>query len=552
MKTKKLWLGFLFVIGFFFLGTCKVDAATYKYCEYTLPKGTAVKYQGGFLWLTEKTKALEKDSILKFVFKDNSLVAASAGEEGAVNLLVWKNYGAASSSHTLDDLGIDDFLEQSDCPDTLTTEGVFIEENYESFKVDYNGTYDYKKTSNSKTYSNLPSLECIYKKQNLGNREEIPSYIDSDNKLQYNQIQVVLSIDDIISPKVGVIGDYTEGKSPGEKKLLDVLNAPKEFTNDWYTTGQTGYEFGAPDYKYLLDALISQTCPSWFVYNPADGYYLSQQEISTKGAPNLYGVDNDYTLYMVDNTKFCNEQIDSYEKVLDEAEKELDNIAKELDAHIKNKTFTQELKDSYMDRIKKLEDVETTLSDDNINQYFGSEGEEVGICADGYVDKIDNINTRKASIKEQLTTTILGDKISQANQASTVLTAEEKVENEREFLDLQNYFQDLLTSISLDNFDQEQSCDTIFGDFDDPNTLGGMIQTIFNMIKIVAPILVIVLGAFDFGKAVIASDQDALKKAQSSFMKRLIAAIALFFLPTLINMLLKMINAGIDPTCGIK
>ena len=68
------------------------------------------------------------------------------------------------------------------------------------------------------------------------------------------------------------------------------------------------------------------------------------------------------------------------------------------------------------------------------------------------------------------------------------------------------------------------------------------IRNIFNLIKIGVPILIIILGSLDFGKAVIADDQNALSKATSTFVKRLIAAIALFLAPSIIMYIIEHVD----------
>ncbi|MEG2283400.1 MAG: hypothetical protein RSB99_02090 [Bacilli bacterium] len=88
----------------------------------------------------------------------------------------------------------------------------------------------------------------------------------------------------------------------------------------------------------------------------------------------------------------------------------------------------------------------------------------------------------------------------------------------------------------------------------DPELLD-YINKIVGYIKIIVPILLILFGGFDFGKAVFSGDNDALKKATSSFAKRCMAAVAIFFLPTIIELLFSL--PGIkdlvtDPLCGIK
>ncbi len=82
-------------------------------------------------------------------------------------------------------------------------------------------------------------------------------------------------------------------------------------------------------------------------------------------------------------------------------------------------------------------------------------------------------------------------------------------------------------------------------------------QKIFDWIKILVPIILIVMGVFDFGKAVLASDEKAIKQAQGKFIKRIIIALIIFLLPTIIEILFNILrdNTNIkvnDPLCGVK
>lgn len=60
----------------------------------------------------------------------------------------------------------------------------------------------------------------------------------------------------------------------------------------------------------------------------------------------------------------------------------------------------------------------------------------------------------------------------------------------------------------------------------------GYILMIF---KIVIPLLLLILGMFDLGKAVVASDDKAIKKATTQLAYRAVAAIVIFFIPTVIG-----------------
>ena len=81
------------------------------------------------------------------------------------------------------------------------------------------------------------------------------------------------------------------------------------------------------------------------------------------------------------------------------------------------------------------------------------------------------------------------------------------------------------------------------------NTIA-LIQDVFNIIKLLVPALLILLGSFDLAKAVLAGNQDDMKKAQKYFIQRLIAGIAIYFIPMLLNLILSFIGIT-DATCSI-
>lgn len=73
-----------------------------------------------------------------------------------------------------------------------------------------------------------------------------------------------------------------------------------------------------------------------------------------------------------------------------------------------------------------------------------------------------------------------------------------------------------------------------------------IIDGIFNIIMIVAPILLIVFGSVDFAKATFSGDEQAVKKAGSNFGKRVIATVLLFLLPLTLKIILNVAyNAGV-------
>ena len=98
------------------------------------------------------------------------------------------------------------------------------------------------------------------------------------------------------------------------------------------------------------------------------------------------------------------------------------------------------------------------------------------------------------------------------------------------------------------------SCNGIFGSKDDPNSLRYLINEILMYPKIIIPAIVIGLGTLDFAKAVMASKEDEMKKAQKTFIKRVIIGITIFFVPLIMNVIMYLADIvwnGAFSTCGI-
>ena len=68
---------------------------------------------------------------------------------------------------------------------------------------------------------------------------------------------------------------------------------------------------------------------------------------------------------------------------------------------------------------------------------------------------------------------------------------------------------------------------------------------LFPIIQIGIPILLIVMGSIDLGKAVMSSDDKEIKGATGKLIKRAIAAVAVFFVTTLVTLLMNIFsNSG--------
>ncbi len=71
----------------------------------------------------------------------------------------------------------------------------------------------------------------------------------------------------------------------------------------------------------------------------------------------------------------------------------------------------------------------------------------------------------------------------------------------------------------------------------------GQLITIF---KIVIPVLIIIMGALDLGKAVVSSDEKEIKKATGALVRRFLAGIIIFFIPMIVNIAFGILDSFDD------
>lgn len=64
--------------------------------------------------------------------------------------------------------------------------------------------------------------------------------------------------------------------------------------------------------------------------------------------------------------------------------------------------------------------------------------------------------------------------------------------------------------------------------------------------KIIVPLLLIIMGTIDFAKATISSDDKAPKEAVATLIKRVLIAVIIFLIPTILNFLLSLVNGATE------
>lgn len=76
-----------------------------------------------------------------------------------------------------------------------------------------------------------------------------------------------------------------------------------------------------------------------------------------------------------------------------------------------------------------------------------------------------------------------------------------------------------------------------------PEGIGNVVHLIVVAIQVVVPILLIIWGMLDFAKAIIGQDEDKIKAGQKTFIKRLIAAVVVFLVVTIVQLAINLASS---------
>lgn len=104
----------------------------------------------------------------------------------------------------------------------------------------------------------------------------------------------------------------------------------------------------------------------------------------------------------------------------------------------------------------------------------------------------------------------------------------------------------------LNSYNNTGDCNSILGSTKDEESVAWLLQQILNYIKILGPILVVILSSMDFAKSIMMSDDENMKKAEKKLVIRLVLAVALFLVPTLVSVLLNIFGITTDQICALK
>ena len=68
-----------------------------------------------------------------------------------------------------------------------------------------------------------------------------------------------------------------------------------------------------------------------------------------------------------------------------------------------------------------------------------------------------------------------------------------------------------------------------------------IVRTIIDLIRYGIPVLLVIFGMIDLGKAVMAGKEDEMKKAQSTLIKRVIYAVCVFLVVTVVVFIMNIV-----------
>ena len=101
----------------------------------------------------------------------------------------------------------------------------------------------------------------------------------------------------------------------------------------------------------------------------------------------------------------------------------------------------------------------------------------------------------------------------------------------------------------ISSLKDNKECKGILGNPDNEDSVAWFLVKILDYLKLLGPLMILVLSSLDFAKAILMSDDESLKKAQSSLITRLILAALLFVLPTLIEVILDIFGFTSSDIC---
>lgn len=106
---------------------------------------------------------------------------------------------------------------------------------------------------------------------------------------------------------------------------------------------------------------------------------------------------------------------------------------------------------------------------------------------------------------------------------------------------------EILSSIPFLDSVQILAAKTYSSFCNDTKVIWGFLGNIIMILKIAIPVIIILLGTIDLGKAVMAGEDKKIKEAQKMLLMRLIYGVAIFFVTTIVQVVFGLV-AGAEGT----
>ena len=86
-----------------------------------------------------------------------------------------------------------------------------------------------------------------------------------------------------------------------------------------------------------------------------------------------------------------------------------------------------------------------------------------------------------------------------------------------------------------------KGCDALIEDVIIDVKIANAVHTVITIIKIAVPVLLVIFGMIDLFKGIMAQKEDEIKKGQSIFVKRIIAAVLVFFVISIVQFVVSLV-----------
>lgn len=118
---------------------------------------------------------------------------------------------------------------------------------------------------------------------------------------------------------------------------------------------------------------------------------------------------------------------------------------------------------------------------------------------------------------------------------TTSIKEESKTQEEEEILECDSLFGDINDAGSF-HYDEKTNKKVV----DRPASIRYLVNQVLTYVRIIVPIIILVLGSIDLAKAMVAGKEDEMKKAQKTFIMRLVAGVLVFMAPMIVNLVMSL------------